>query len=612
MGQTAAIEQFGKYAILERVAQGGMAEIFKARMEGIGGFNRLFAIKRVLPGLSQNREYIDLLVDEAKVAGLLSHANIVQILDLGQVKGQYYVAMEYVHGQDLGRVLERCRERGITLPVPHAVFVLIEVLKGLEYAHNRQIMRGSTPVPLNIVHRDVSPSNVLLSFQGEVKLTDFGIAKASVKALETVSGVIKGKFDYMSPEQASAKEVDQRTDLFAAGVLFYEMLCGTHPFRQTGDLKTIAAIRAGEYQAPTFANPDVPYALEVILDRALSAEAGERYQTATEFKDALNRFFHDSGFIFSHTTLAAYLKGLFPQAAAPRRRERNKVLALKDQETRPIPIPMHQRMAQSAAKQPVDDIDERPTIPEMALPDEIRPTVPSDDVIDGPSVAFGPVDLDDSTFDAAGDTSSLNRQVLIAEVQFDEDSEDRPTSVDDESTLVQDSLMLTAPVDEWSEDVETVIRPNPTLDDDMLDELELDELTATRARPAPRVTERPVSVRTEPGPTRVAQAAPPPTSRPVLERPRPAAKMTRRTTMFILLGCLAALFVGFVLGIGVMAAVMAVRTPPPPSVVIDAPKGVTVTIDGKRADGGVSVPLAPGAHALTVDVPAPTPPADEE
>lgn len=134
MGQTAAIEQFGKYAILERVAQGGMAEIFKARMEGIGGFNRLFAIKRVLPGLSQNREYIDLLVDEAKVAGLLSHANIVQILDLGQVKGQYYVAMEYVHGQDLGRVLERCGERGITLPVPHAVFVLIEVLKGLEYA----------------------------------------------------------------------------------------------------------------------------------------------------------------------------------------------------------------------------------------------------------------------------------------------------------------------------------------------------------------------------------------------------------------------------------------------------------------------------------------------
>ena len=191
MAQPQPIEHFGKYQILERVAQGGMAEIYKARMEGIGGFNRLFAIKRILPNLSQNKEYIDLLVDEAKVAGLLSHANIVQILDLGEVSGQYYVAMEYVNGRDLGRVLARCNKRGITLPVPHSVFILIEVLKGLEYAHNRQIMRGKTPMPLDIVHRDVSPSNVLLSFQGEVKLTDFGIAKARVKALETVSGVIK-------------------------------------------------------------------------------------------------------------------------------------------------------------------------------------------------------------------------------------------------------------------------------------------------------------------------------------------------------------------------------------------------------------------------------------
>lgn len=607
MGQTAAIEQFGKYAILERVAQGGMAEIFKARMEGIGGFNRLFAIKRVLPGLSQNREYIDLLVDEAKVAGLLSHANIVQILDLGQVKGQYYVAMEYVHGQDLGRVLERCGERGITLPVPHAVFVLIEVLKGLEYAHNRQIMRGATPVPLNIVHRDVSPSNVLLSFQGEVKLTDFGIAKASVKALETVSGVIKGKFDYMSPEQASAKEVDQRTDLFAAGVLFYEMLCGSHPYRQAGDLKTIAAIRAGEYQAPTVANPDVPYALEVILDRALATDPAQRFQTATEFKDALNRFFHDSGFIFSHTTLAAYLKGLFPRAAAPKKRERASTVPLKDQETRPIPIPLHQRQA-TPALQDADEIDERPTIPEMPLPDALRASALRDDsVVDGPSVAFGPIDAEDSTFDAAGDTSSLDRDLLIAEVELDDDDDSaRPTTVgDDESTLVrQDGLLLqaTAPPNEWAEDVETVIRPDPTALDEEFEELELDELTAARAQAAPRVVARPVVQHTEPGPTRVAQAAPPPTARPDLARPRPPAKMTRRTTMFILLGCLAALFVGFVVGIGVMAAVMAVRTPPQPTVAVEAPQGVQVLIDGEPAEAGVNVPLAPGPHTLRVEV----------
>ena len=336
MAQPQPIEHFGKYQILERVAQGGMAEIYKARMEGIGGFNRLFAIKRILPSLSQNKEYIDLLVDEAKVAGLLSHANIVQILDLGEVSGQYYVAMEYVNGRDLGRVIARCNKRGITLPVPHSVFILIEVLKGLEYAHNRQIMRGKTPMPLDIVHRDVSPSNVLLSFQGEVKLTDFGIAKARVKALETGSGKIKGQFDYLSPEQAIGQQLDPRTDLFTAGVLLYEMLCGVHPFRQGGDLKTLATIKTGEYTAPTIANQDVPYSLELVLNRALALDPNERYQTATEFKEALTKFFHDAGFIFSHSTLAAFLKGLFPESSA---RRRAKALELKDQHTLPMPIP---------------------------------------------------------------------------------------------------------------------------------------------------------------------------------------------------------------------------------------------------------------------------------
>ena len=313
MAQPAPIEHFGKYQILERIARGGMAEIYKARMEGIGGFNRLFAIKRILPSLSENREYIDLLVDEAKIAGLLSHANIVQILDLGQVSGQYYVAMEYVHGRDLGNVLNRCGERGITLPVPHSVFILIEVLKGLEYAHNRQITRNGQQLNLDIIHRDVTPSNVLVSFQGEIKLTDFGIAKAKVKAMETVSGVIKGKFDYMAPEQAAAEPIDQRTDIFAAGVLLYEMLCGVHPFRKKGDIQTIEAIRAGRYAPPTEVNPDVPYSLQVILDQALAQDRDQRYATATDFKDALTRFFHDAGFIFSHSTLAAFLKGLFPQ-----------------------------------------------------------------------------------------------------------------------------------------------------------------------------------------------------------------------------------------------------------------------------------------------------------
>lgn len=309
-------QRFGKYQIVERIAAGGMAEIFKARLDGIGGFHRTFAIKRILPHLTTNPEFVDMLVDEAKIAGLLSHANIVQILDLGSIDAQYYIAMEYVNGRDLGQLLARCAEKGITLPVPHAVYLLLEMLKGLEYAHNRQVMRGGRPVPLNIVHRDISPANVLVSFQGEVKLTDFGIAKASVKALETVSGVVKGRFDYMSPEQASGQDVDQRSDVFSAGVVLYEVLTGRHPFRQPGEMATLEAIRRGTYEPPSFVNPDVPYALDLVVEQALKTSPAERYQTATAFKDALDRFFHDAGFIFSASTLAAFLKGLFPESEA--------------------------------------------------------------------------------------------------------------------------------------------------------------------------------------------------------------------------------------------------------------------------------------------------------
>ncbi len=312
--------RFGKYQILERVAVGGMAEIYRARLDGIGGFQRTFAIKRIAAHLSNNRDFVDMLVDEAKIAGLLSHANIVQILDLGSVDSQFYIAMEFVNGRDLGQALGRCAAKGITLPVPHAVYVLTEMLKALEYAHNRQVMRGGQPVPLNIVHRDISPGNVLLSFQGEVKLTDFGIAKASVNALETMSGVVKGRFDYMSPEQAAGQLVDQRSDLFSAGVLFYEVLTGKHPFRQPGEVATLDSLRRASFLPPSEVNPDVPYALDVLVESALRARPDERLQSATAFREALDRFCHDSGFIFSASTLAAFLRGLFPEAAPADRR----------------------------------------------------------------------------------------------------------------------------------------------------------------------------------------------------------------------------------------------------------------------------------------------------
>lgn len=310
---TPAIKTFGKYQILERIATGGMAEIYKARLEGIGGFQRTLAIKTILPHLSQSAEYVTMLIEEARVAGLLSHANIVQILDLGQVNETWYIAMEYVDGPDLGSVLRRCRDKGIELPLPHTLFIAIELLKGLEYAHNKQVMRGGKQVPLNIIHRDISPPNVLLSLQGEVKLTDFGIARAGHTAMETVSGVIKGRYDYMSPEQAAGgRDLDQRSDLFSVGVVLYEMLTGVHPFRAENELVTAERIRTGTYRPASEVNPGVPFTLETIVDRALRHDRNERYPTATALKDALDKFFHDSGFLFTHHSLAQYVAGLLP------------------------------------------------------------------------------------------------------------------------------------------------------------------------------------------------------------------------------------------------------------------------------------------------------------
>lgn len=361
-----AIQTFGKYQILERIATGGTAEIYKAKLEGIGGFQRTFAIKRILPNLSQHSDYIAMLVDEAKVAGLLSHANIVQILDLGQVDGIWYIAMEYVDGRDLGAILRRANRKGLCLPVPHAVFIAIELLKGLEYAHQRQVMRGGKAVPLNIIHRDISPPNVLMSFQGEVKLTDFGIARASLKMMETVSGIVKGRFDYMSPEQAEGrKDLDQRSDLFSVGVVLYEMLTGVHPFRAESEIDTVERVRTGKYTAVSTRNPEVPFALQTIVDRALQVERDKRYPSATAFKEALDKFFHDAGFIFTHATLASYVKGLFPEAQTKRSRNPG--------------TPTGGMLRSEPVSPPRLEITERPEPPTRPLePDHATPTATAD------------------------------------------------------------------------------------------------------------------------------------------------------------------------------------------------------------------------------------------
>ena len=305
-------DSLGKYRIVERLSENIVAEVYKARVDGLAGFQRTFVVKRFREAHMRDEAFATALVDEAKLAGLLSHANIVQILDLGEADGTTYIAMELVDGIDLDRILTRAYYRGIAIPDSHAVQIAIEILKALEYAHHRQVMRGGTLLPLDILHRDVSPSNILVSRQGEVKLGDFGIARATRPVLQASS--TDDFYDYMSPEQLEGEHarLDRRSDLFATGVVLYELLAGHHPFARPGRDETAAAIKSGAF--PRLRN--VPDALARIVSRSLAAEPADRYPDATAMKDALDGFAHDSGYPLGHTTLAAFLQELFPPGQA--------------------------------------------------------------------------------------------------------------------------------------------------------------------------------------------------------------------------------------------------------------------------------------------------------
>lgn len=531
MPQPSLPDRFGKYRVLRRIAVGGTAEIYEARLDGIGGFQRTFAIKRILPHLSGQAEFMDMLVEEAKVAGLLSHANIVQIMDLGQEAGDCFIAMEFVRGPDLGAVLARCRDKGIALPVPHAVFVASEMLKALEYAHTRQVVRNGRLIPLDIVHRDISPANILLSLQGEVKLTDFGIAKASVNALQTVSGVIKGRFDYMSPEQSAGDPVDARTDLFATGVVLYEMLTGRHPFRRNKEPATLDAIRAGDFKPPSAHNPDVPHALELVVQKALAVDPDDRWTDATDMKDALDRFFHEAGFIFTHTTLAAFLRGLFPQAVP---RPSGPTLAPTATEagglSRSDHLSVHHRDDTRPLERPqADDDDDRPTRIQWDEAPADDGTV-EDDVLAGIAPLsdhdLGRVETElrpvppehrQRTRDLLDGLADMSRSVATAQI----------TGLGDESTLIRPSPLTSGGVSPGAEDdfntAATRIRPSPLRNDEdddavLLPDPEDWDDEATRIRKSPAEASAPVPARS------IAETAPPPARMTPPPAPAPRAQ----------------------------------------------------------------------------------------
>jgi serine/threonine protein kinase len=296
---------FGKYYLLERINVGGMAEVFRAKAYGVEGFERLVAVKRILPNIAEDKEFISMFIDEAKIAVQLNHANIAQIFDLGMVEQAYYIALEHIHGRDLRNIFDRCRNNGAPMPIAQACFVVMKVCEGLDYAHNKRDQSGRE---LNLVHRDVSPQNILVSFEGEVKLIDFGIAKAAGKGSKTQAGILKGKFGYMSPEQVRGLPIDRRSDIFACGICLYELLTGERLFVGESDFSTLEKVRNVEILPPSTYNRKIPDELERIVLKALAKDDEDRYQNAIDLHDELQAFVYTAGEFYSRKDLAAWMK----------------------------------------------------------------------------------------------------------------------------------------------------------------------------------------------------------------------------------------------------------------------------------------------------------------
>ncbi|HEY0555314.1 MAG TPA: TonB family protein, partial [Thermoanaerobaculia bacterium] len=278
-------ERFGQYTLLERIAVGGMAEVWKARMRGVEGFQKTVAIKRILPHMTDNAEFVGMFIDEAKLAAQLSHPNIVHIYDLGKMGRDYYIAMEYVDGKDLRSLLNSARRKGLMLPLGLGLLIASRLASALEYAHRK---RDFEDRELGLVHRDVSPQNVLLTGDGDVKLCDFGIAKAVSKASQTQMGALKGKLQYMSPEQAWGRPVDARSDLFSLGAVLFEMVTGERLFTGESEISVLESVRQGHTRTPRQVDPSIPREVDEIVARALAIEPKDRFQSAGEMKQALD------------------------------------------------------------------------------------------------------------------------------------------------------------------------------------------------------------------------------------------------------------------------------------------------------------------------------------
>jgi eukaryotic-like serine/threonine-protein kinase len=287
-----------------------MAEIYRAKTFDNNGLPHMVAVKRVLAHLAEDDDFIQMIVDEAKIASVLRHPGIARVYEFARAHGEYFIAMEYVDGKDMRTVLERCRQKKRPVPPEHAAHIAAEIASGLHTAHSAVDQRGR---PLRIIHRDVSPSNIIVSYAGEVKLCDFGIAKATLSQVTTKTGVIKGKVKYMSPEQALGRKLDHRSDVFSLGSCIYEMLTRVPPFTASNEPDLLIKVRDAKYRPIAELAPGTPAELEAIADRCLTRSRANRYQTAAEVEIDLRGFLRKYMPNYSRSNLGRYVRKMFAQ-----------------------------------------------------------------------------------------------------------------------------------------------------------------------------------------------------------------------------------------------------------------------------------------------------------
>ena len=346
--------RYGRYLLLDRINVGGMAEVFRGKTAGVEGFERIVALKRILPNIAADPDFVQMFVEEAKLVVELQHANIAQVYDLGKAEGTYYIAMEYVSGTDLRNMWDRARTRNRLLPIAMSCYIMQRVCEGLDAAHRKKDNEGQE---ISLVHRDVSPQNILISYEGEVKLIDFGIARAANRVSKTQAGVLKGKFGYMSPEQVRGVDLDNRSDIFACGVVLYELLVGDRLFLGESDFSTLEKVRNVEMVPPTRLNKNLSPHLERIVMKALAKTREDRYRWANEMAEDLQRYLFATNQPFARTDMQRYMQQHFrPEMEDERERlDRYKQISLAnygstEPTTQEHPMPMP---PVAAAQQPV-------------------------------------------------------------------------------------------------------------------------------------------------------------------------------------------------------------------------------------------------------------------